>query len=225
MSYSTTVVPGFSWSYSQLKNFETCPKRYYHYNVAKDIKEPETDQLREGNALHKHFENRVLHNTPLPLGYGQYEKMLAKVLSAEGKTYGEQKLAMTGEFQPVAFFGRNVWFRTVLDCAKVRDTTAVVFDWKTGRPSHDITQLQLMAATLFCHVPGLQRVKSALVFVGHGIVEPAEFVRSDLTEIWSEILPRVARVAKARAATDYPPTPSGLCKRYCAVTSCPHQGR
>ena len=31
----------FAWSYSKLKNFETCPKRSWHLDVARDIKEPE----------------------------------------------------------------------------------------------------------------------------------------------------------------------------------------
>lgn len=225
MSYSTTVVPGFAWSYSQLKNYETCPKRYYHYNVAKDVHEPETDQLRDGNALHKHFENRVKHGTPLPLGYGHYEGLLSRIIGAPGVTYAEQKLAMTSAFTPVAYFGKGVWYRSVLDCTKVNGPVAHTFDWKTGKPSQDMTQMQLAAATLFCHQPDLQRVKVALVFVGHGQVEPAEFVRENLTEIWGDILPRVKQVERARQTMEFPPKPSGLCKKYCAVMSCPYHGR
>lgn len=219
-------VDQFSWSYSVLKNFQTCPKRYYHYNVAKDVKEPETDQLRDGNRLHKVFENR-LKGQPLPLGYTHHERLLASIINAPGATYAEQKLAMTSTFTASAFFGKGVWFRTVIDCTKIDEaqTTARVFDWKTGKPAEDITQLQLMGATLFCHMPSVQRVKAALVFVNHGHVEPAEFVRSDLPEIWGEILPRVRQVERARAAQEYPPTPSGLCKKYCAVASCPYHGR
>lgn len=224
-STSTTVVAGFSWSYSVLKNAETCLKRYAHYNVIKDVQEPETDQLREGNLLHKYFENRVKHGTPLPLGYKHHETLLAKLIAAPGETYAEQKLAMTSSFTPTTFFGRGAWFRTVIDFTKINGATALVVDYKTGKVSEDVTQLQLMAATLFCHDPKLQRVKSALLFVNHGHVEPAEFVRDDLTEIWGEILPRVKLVERARAAQHYPPKPSGLCKKYCAVTSCPHHGR
>lgn len=221
-----TMSQPFAWSYSALKNFETCAKRFYHYNVAKDVKEPETEQLRAGNQLHAHFEARVVRGTSLPLGYGQYEKMLAAIIAAPGHTYGEQKLAITADFQPVAFFGgARVWFRTVLDLAKIRDDhTATVFDYKTGRPNPDTTQLQLMAATLFVHDPKLERVKAGLLFVAHDQVERAEFVRDDLVEIWGEILPRVRAIERARDAKEYPPKPGGLCKRYCAVISCPYHG-
>ena len=215
----------FSWSYSVLKNWETCPKRYYHYNVAKDVKEPETDQLREGNQLHKHFENRVKTQTPLPLGYKQYEPLLAKLIAAPGETYAEQKLALTSSFTPTTFFGKGAWFRTVIDFTKINGKIATVVDYKTGKVASDTTQLQLMSATLFAADPQIQRVKAALLFVAHGQMEREEFVRGDLTEIWGEILPRVKMVERARAAQHYPPTPSGLCRKYCAVVSCPHHGR
>lgn len=214
----------FTWSYSSLKNFTTCPKRHYHYDVLKDVKEPESEQLREGNRLHKVFEDR-LKGTPLPLGFGQHESLLSKVVAAPGELHVELKLAITSSFTPVAYFGKDVWYRSRIDAVKVNGQTALALDWKSGRPTEDLTQSQLMASTLFAHMPALQRVKTALVFVGHDKIEPAEFVREDLTEIWGEILPRVKAMQKARQQQEYPPKPSGLCKKYCAVMSCPFHGK
>jgi hypothetical protein len=222
---STTEVKPFAWSFSQLKNFETCSKRYYHYNVAKDVVEPSTPQLDAGNALHKHFEDRLVKGTPLPLGYGMYEKLLAKIVAAPGALYGEQKLAINANFEPRTYFARDVWLRTVADAAKVLGDRATIFDWKTGKPSDDETQLKLNAATMFAHAPELRRVRAALVFLGHNATTQAEYDRDDLPEIWSEIMPRVRAMAKARQDQEYPPRPSGLCKRYCAVVSCPYFGK
>lgn len=212
------------WSYSWLKNAETCLKRFYHYNVAKDVKEPETQQLRDGFALHAVFDERI-KGKPLGLGYTQYEPLLARIINAPGETHGEKKLALTAEFKPVAFFGKGVWFRTVIDAIKINGSMASIFDWKDGRPKEDLTQLQLMAATTFHHMPSIQRVKAGLVFVNHDEVKPAEFVREDLPEIWSEILPRVRAVEKAIDTQEFPPKPSGLCKNYCSVISCPFHGK
>lgn len=218
---TTTIVRPFTWSYSALKGFETCPRRYYNYNVSKAVTEPETEQLRGGNALHNHFNNRIVHGAPLPLGYGQHESILAKFVAAPGTTYAEQKLAITREMQPAGYFDADVWFRGVVDACKIRDDhTGTVLDWKTGKPSPDLTQLQLMAVTLFVHMPTLQRIKAALVFLGHKTTERAEFVREDQAEIWCEILPRVKAVEQARIKHEYPAKPSGLCKKYCAVSSC-----
>lgn len=223
MSFPGQPLPA-AWSYSKLKNFETCAKRHFHYDLQRDVKEPESEQLRAGHELHAHFEAR-LKGTPLPFGYTHYEKLLAKIVEAPGKTYGEQKLALTSSFQPVGYFGKGVWFRTVIDCAKITDTYAMIFDWKTGKPSDDMTQLQLCAATVFHHMTKIERIRAALVFVNHDHIEWAEFVRGDVTEIWGEILPRVKRMEKARQDMEFPPKPSGLCKRYCAVLNCPYHGK
>jgi hypothetical protein len=216
---------GFTWSYSKLKNFETCPKRHLHYDVLRDVREPESAQMGEGHALHKAFELRVKNAKPLPLGMMQHEGLLARIIAAPGETYAEQKLALTQDFKPSGYFSKTVWFRTVVDLCKVNGAKATVFDYKTGKPNADMTQLQLLAATIFHYIPTLERIKSALIFVNHDHVEPAEFVRGDLTEIWSEIMPRVRAVEKAQRDEEFPPKPSGLCVKYCAVTSCPYHGR
>ena len=216
----------FTWSYSALKNFETCPKRYYHYQVAKDVTEPESPQLAEGKALHDHFANRLGPKaTPLPLGYGRYEGMLGKLKDAPGELLVEKKLALTSSFAGTTFFGRDVWFRTVIDVAVINGPHAALIDWKTGRVAEDDTQLALMAATIFAQAPTVMQVKASLVFVAHDQTVPATYVRESTTGIWAEILPRVKRVEQARAAQDYPPTPSRLCQRYCAVLSCPYHGK
>jgi hypothetical protein len=43
----------FAWSYSKLKNFEACPKRHYHVDIAKDFKEADSEALLWGNRVHK----------------------------------------------------------------------------------------------------------------------------------------------------------------------------
>ena len=215
----------FTWSYSRLKNYETCPKRSFHYDIKKDVVEPETPQLAEGNALHAAFDARIRKGTELPLGMGQHETLLARIADAPGRTYSEQKLALTDQFAPVGYFGKNVWFRTVIDAAKQPDDSfAIVFDWKSGKPTTDETQMQLIAATMMHHMPRLERVRTALVFVNHDHTERGEYVRGDLPEIWANILPRVNRLRQAREDEDYPPKPGGLCRRYCAVKTCPHWG-
>ena len=224
---TTTVVTaeGFSWSYSALKNFETCPRRYYNYNVAKDVKEPMSDALVQGNALHAAFEARVAKGTPLPLGMGMHEGLLAKLAAAQGDVYTERKLGLASDFSPTTFFGKNVWFRTVLDYTNVLNDRATVIDYKTGRPADDMTQLQLAAVTMFAHAAKVNKVNVALAFVAHDQIERATFTRQDTTEIWGEILPRVSRLVEARQTQNYPPKPGGLCRKWCAVVSCPFHGR
>lgn len=214
----------FAWSYSRLKSFETCPKRHLHYDILKDIKEPETGQMAEGNAVHKALELRIKTKQKLPLGMGQYEEIASKLETLPGEIYTEQKLALTEEFKPVAFFGKGVWFRTVVDFCNVEGERAAVIDYKTGKPAEDRTQLQLLSATVFHHQPDVQRISARLLFLNHDHAERALFMRNDLSGIWSSMLPRVKRLRKAMEDQEYPPKPSGLCRRYCAVVSCPYHG-
>ena len=137
----------------------------------------------------------------------------------------EQKIALNTKFQDCGQWDKDVFYRGVIDVSVLNNDHALIGDYKTGKVANDTTQLQLMSATLFAFDPQIQRVKAALLFVAHGQMEREEYVRGDLTEIWGEILPRVKLVERARAAQHYPPTPSGLCRKYCAVVSCPHHGR
>jgi hypothetical protein len=219
-------VKPFTWSYSALKNYDSCPLRHKMIDLDKKFKDEESPALAAGWELHRAFEDR-LKGKPLELGYTHYEPMLAKILSKPGKTYGEKKLAITNTFQPCGYFDPNVWFRTVVDCTKVSpDNTEVsIFDWKTGKVAEDLTQLQLMSVTIFAHMPSVTYIKAGLVFVSFGKVEHAEFARESIPEIWSEIIPRVKELQRARDTQVYPPKPSGLCKRYCPVTSCQYHGK
>lgn len=215
----------FAWSYSRLKNYETCPKRHYHYDIARDIAEPQTPQLSEGNATHKAFENRVRHGTRLPLPLLQHEAIMEKLAAAPGQVYAEQKLALTVEFKPVDYFGKGVWFRTVLDYCNISNGIASVIDYKTGRPSPDPTQSGLMAATIMHYDQTIEKVRSLLLFINHNHTERVDYTRAGLPAIWSQILPRVAKLQMAVETQEYPPNPGGLCRRYCAVISCPYHGR
>ena len=217
----------FSWSFTALKNFETCPRRYQAYTLTKEVVEPESEALRQGHALHAAFEARVAKGTPLPLGMGMHERLLAKLAAAPGQVHAEQKLALTHDFRPASWFSHGAWFRTVVDYANIRDGgLATVIDYKTGKPDYaDDVQLALTAATVMAHEPGVKHVKAALLFVAYGQVERHEYRREDLSAIWAGVLPRVRKLWNARQEDVFPPKPGGLCRRYCAVSSCPFNGR
>jgi hypothetical protein len=216
----------FAWSYSQLNNFETCPRRYQAYSVTREVVEPESENIRYGKTVHVAFEARVAFGEKLPLGMGMYEPMLASLASAPGQVHAERKLAIDRNFQPAPWFAPATWFRQVLDYTNLRDDgVAVTVDYKTGKPKEDVTQLQLAAATIFAHDPDVQRVRAALLFVGYEQTERADFGREQLGEIWGEILPRVNALERARTENAFPPRPGGLCRRYCGVKSCPFNGK
>ena len=92
----------FAWSYSALARYETCPKQYYHINVAKDVKDEfSSEQGNEGDQIHKALYKRVVKGEPLPLPFRHFEKTAAKFANAKGEKHGEIKLALNREKYPV----------------------------------------------------------------------------------------------------------------------------
>jgi hypothetical protein len=214
----------FAWSYSKIKNYETCPKRYFHVDVERSFKEEEGEALIWGNAVHKALAERIQDGTPLPKGMEEFDKWCERILKGDGQILVEQKLALDENFGPVDWFAKTAWFRGIGDVIKIVGDVALVADWKTGKVLEDGSQLALMAACVFAHHPNVQRVRSEFIWLKHDASSRADYAREDMKQVWRTILPRVDVLRNAHETTTFPPKPGGLCRRYCIVTSCPHQG-
>lgn len=218
----------FAWSYSKLKNFESCPKRHWHIDIAKDVKEEESEQLAWGNMLHKAAAKRLSMGTALPpgmAGAGKLEEWCARLLSTPGVLLVEQKLAINKEFGPCDWFGKDAWYRAVVDVLKVHDVVALAIDWKTGKILEDGVQLALSAACIFAHHPTVQKIRTEFVWIKEGGVSTREdFDRAQLPVIWRNIWHRIEALEQAHNTTSYPAKPGRLCRKWCPVTQCPHHG-
>lgn len=218
---------GFSWSFSKLKNFETCPKRYWHIDVAKDIKEPEGEALVFGNMLHDALANRIGKGTPLPKSFESYEPWAEKMVHGKDKgavVLVEQKLAIDKDYGAVSFFDNTAWFRGVADVIKIAGPVALVADWKTGKIVEDSQQLALIAACVFAHHPSVQKIRSEFIWLKEDATTRIDVTRSDIVKMWAGLTPRISALEEAHKTTTFPPKPSGLCRRFCPVTVCPHCG-
>ena len=98
----------FAWSYSKLKNYEVCPKRYYNIDVAKLVKEDESEQLAYGNTLHKVIAEAISGKAPLPKHFSHLQPWVDKVTGAgNARILVEQQLAITKDFGPTEWFGKD----------------------------------------------------------------------------------------------------------------------
>jgi hypothetical protein len=48
-----------TWSYSSLKTFEQCPKKYYHLRIVKDVKDEGSEATIYGQEVHKAAEEYI----------------------------------------------------------------------------------------------------------------------------------------------------------------------
>lgn len=214
----------FTWSYSRLKNYEVCPKRHWHIDIAKDVQEEESEALTHGNQTHNLMARRIDRSVALPPGYEDYEKWAELVVTGKGSIKVEQKLAFREDFSPCGYWDRGVWFRGVIDVLKVYDDVALVLDWKTGKILEDSVQLALFAQCVFSHYHEVQHVRTTFVWLKDDAETIEDFARSDMPGLWNGLLPRIQELKSAHDNTSYPPSPGRLCAKWCPVISCPHNG-
>lgn len=221
----------FAWSYSKLKNHESCPKRHYHIDIAKDVREEESEQLQWGNEAHKLLANRLSKNTPLPAGLLKYESWCERITGPIGaklppgvKLLVEQKLAITEKFGPCSFFDDGAWYRCIGDAIKIAGDVAFGGDWKTGKIVEDSVQLALMAQCIFAHYPEVQKVRTEFIWLKHDASSRADFSRADMPELWRSLWPRVEALKHAHDTMTYPAKKGRLCEKWCPVQVCPHHG-
>lgn len=226
----------FAWSYSRLKNYETCPKRSWHLDIKKDVKEEEGESLQWGNEVHKALAKRIDKGIPLPQGMEKWEHWAEKMLAGKGspgvQILVEQQLAINADFGPTAWFPSDAqkagtgdpWYRGIGDVIKIVGPVALIIDWKTGKILEDCQQLALMAACVFAHYPEVKKVRSEFVWLKENADTRQDFHRVDMVQMWKNLWPRIEALKNAYDTTNYPAKPGGLCKRFCPVKSCPEHG-
>ncbi len=212
-----------------MKNFEVCPKRHYEIDLAKNVKEPEGEQLVWGNFVHDALAKRCKDGTPLPkdllAAMPHAEAWAVKVLGNGGQVLVEEGLAMSKEFTSTGNFDANVWLRVKLDFARIVGDVALTVDWKTGKILEDSVQLALTAACIFAKFPQVKAVKATYVWLKEDCESSENFYREDMPAMWRSIWHRIEAMETAHIHTNYPATPSGMCLKWCAVKLCPHNGK
>jgi hypothetical protein len=212
----------FAWSYSSLKNFETCERRHQQVDRLKNFKEEESEQLRWGHQLHAAMAKAITDGVELPRTMRRFQTYvdLANKHGAKGTILTEQKLAFDRQFQPVGYFDNAAWFRSVIDVALIKPPLAILWDWKTGKVLEDLVQLGLSASMIFAHHPEVTQAVTSYIWLTNDALTNEKWTPEQMPRLWNDILPRVKRMEDAYYTGQYSPNPSGLCKKYCPVETC-----
>lgn len=229
MRYNARNMPkAWAWSYSKLKNYRTCPRRYHDIDVAKLYKEEEKPggPLEVGNRIHKCLEERVRDGKQLPADLAHLEDAVSPLALKPGKILVEQQLAIKEDLSPCDWFNNQTWYRAKADYMNISENgmVALAIDYKTGKIIEDSVQLALMAECIFSHYPTVQAVRTEFWWLGEDASTREDFFRKSRHETWGNILPMVAELKAAHDTNTFPPKQSGLCKRFCIVKGCPHYG-
>lgn len=217
------------WSYSSIKMYDQCPKKYYHVRVAKDVKsEQGVEHLLYGKEFHKAAEDYVKGVAPLPEKFHFVKSTLDNLKSRPGRILCEYEMGLTEKLEPCAFDSPDCWWRGIGDLVILEDDgTARVLDYKTGKSAKyaDKGQLELMALAVFKHFPEVKRVKAALLFVVAKAFIKDNYRKEDEPKLWAKWLGEYAKLKRSYELNVWNPRTSGLCKKHCEVLSCIHNGR
>jgi hypothetical protein len=216
-----------SWSYSSLKTFQQCPKKYYHLKIAKDVKQSDTTATIYGKDVHKAAEDFIKEGTPIPEKYAYMRPILDALSKIEGDKYCELELGIKKvdgcKYVACSFNDPNYWWRGIADLVVINDDEAHLVDYKTSKNAKyaDTKQLDVLAAGLFLKFPDLKVVKSALVFVVSN-----EFVKKKQEYLFkSAYLAKfeddLKRLESAMETNIWNPVTSPLCG-FCPVKTCVH---
>ena len=210
----------YTWSYSALKEYENCPKKYYEIRVAQNYKVIPSEQMIYGTEVHKALEDYVKDGKELALNYLRFKPAADALIDIPGEKYPEYEMALFRDKTPCDFADSNRWVRGIVDLLIVDGDYAFIVDYKTGSSKYpDPKQLRLMSLMAFAHFPNVNKIKAGLLFVMHGSFVTEEYTREDLDKSWAKFNGPLGRLDNSYDNNVWPPNPTPLCK-YCPVKSC-----
>lgn len=214
------------WSYSSLKTFQQCPKKYFHLKIAKDVENEGGEAANYGKIVHKAAEDYIRDGTPVPPQFSYMVPILDALKKIPGKKYCEIELGIAkkdGKFVACKFDAPNYWWHGIADLLIVDGGVAWLVDYKTSKNAKyaDTKQLDLLAAATFLHFPEVLEIKSALAFVVSN-----EFVRKEHDRVMRHkyldaMKPELDRLEAAIENKVWNPISGPLCK-FCPVKTCVH---
>ena len=96
-----------SHSFSSIKMYENCPKRYYHQRVTKEVKDTGSDATIYGERVHEALEHRLDKQVELPTESEAYEPLCKSIEDMGGTLQVEQKLTLNENLTPTTWWEKD----------------------------------------------------------------------------------------------------------------------
>jgi hypothetical protein len=212
-----------AWSYSSIKTFDQCAKKYFHLKVVKDVKDEPGEAADYGTAVHEAAELFIKHGTPIPEKFAFMRPIVELLAKKKGTKVTEIKLGVTSDMKPCGFFDKNVWYRGIADLLILNGSEAWLIDYKTGKNAKyaDMKQLDLLAGAIFIHYPEVETIKSALLYVVSKEMPKKIHHRQHLPTYMGVFDTQLDQLEAAMEHGVWNANPTGLCG-WCPVETCEH---
>lgn len=207
------------WSYTNLRDADTCLRLYHHKHILKDTPFEESEASRWGNRVHTAMENRLKSGKPLADGMQAYEQFVPEK-SGHLRGLIEAKLGILADGTACDFFAADVWGRGKVDFAllNMEHHHAAIVDWKTGKMREDPDELEIFAVLLKAKYPALERITGWYVWLKECRLGKVHDL-SDTNGKLANIKYRVQKLQEALKMDAWPARQNPLCP-WCGVKSC-----
>ena len=212
-----------AWSYSSIKTFDQCPKKYFHLKVVKDVKDEPGEAADYGTAVHEAAELFITKGAPIPEKFAFLRPIVEPLAKKQGTKYAEIKIGVTNDLKPCGFFAKDVWYRGIADLLIVNGSKAWLVDYKTGKNAKyaDMKQLDLLAGAIFIHYPEVETINSALLYVVSQEMPRKTHQRENLATYMSVFDTQLESLSDAMNSGVWNAKSSPLCG-WCPVQTCEH---
>lgn len=224
----------FPQSYSSLGVFDTCAYQYHAKYITKEVKYVQSVDAKWGDDAHNGLEKYVITqgSSSMPgnmMHYAPYgDWVLERAARRGGIVMAERQAAVTRDRTQTGYKSKDAWIRGKVDITILypQERKAEVFDWKTGKIRNDAGQLKLYDGFTLADYPEIDEVASGYIWLEHKqITPPVIIARSNVQSVWSEFDHKYAQLQDAYVRQAWPKRPNGLCKAWCDVLSCEHNGK
>lgn len=209
------------FSHSARTMFHQCNRKYFHIAVARDVKDEfKGPAAQSGTDYHTDLEVALVRERALPTRSKDAQWTLDFVKALTGLKIPERFLSVDYELAPHPGRGPGVFNTAKLDVLVLRAADAIVVDYKTGKHSSDMQQLQDSAAMVFAHFPTVVQVTGHLLFTHTpGLKETAVYRRENVMDYVASWYDTADDVTDCERTGVWPANPSALCG-WCPVTGC-----
>lgn len=209
-----------------LDTFLTCPRQYQAKYVTKEVVFQQNAAAAYGDRIHKAVQAALETKTILPSEAAFMQPLVewCNALSSQPAThmFVERKLAITRDLKRTDW--KNGWLRGMADVMFVDNLHQlnIIIDWKTGK-KRGTSQDEILALCA-AHTTGWKNVLCLWVYVQQSELHCREFKVYQFDGL-KNLMDNIGSYESACQNDNFAPTPNGLCKQWCDVLSCPHNGK
>jgi len=201
-------------SYSSMKMYENCPKRYFHQRIEKSVTDPGGPATHYGERVHKALELYLAGEAPeLSEETARYKPLCDAIArKAEGGVLTvEEEMTLNENLEPTGWWDSDAWMRSKIDVLIRKGPKAYMFDWKTGKRRPDFAQLELFALQVMLHYPEIKVVTTAFVWLKEDKIDRDTYTRNNYPTLLANMMAKVRRIEQSLENDNWPAKPSGLC--------------